>query len=129
MKTRDQLVTEIRPKIKFDETSALPMEKFQGNCLRPILKLQNPLFIQTFLYRMEAVKTRFPLLSEKEKAEKIRNSLQNDHWVRQRMLGLVSGLFTEDEMAFYYQNETEVNRRVVSMLIERLTDQLVAKVK
>ncbi len=125
MNNRDQLLTDLRPAIDFDPVPALAFEQFQGKALRPILKLQNKVLLLALKHRFMAVKLRFESLSAEEKKSTLLTFLHKDNWLRQRLLGMVTGLFTETEFAFYLENEAEINRRIIALLLQRFTDQLV----
>ena len=45
MKKRSEELVELRPSIFLEEESSKPMEKFQNQVLRPILKYQHELWI------------------------------------------------------------------------------------
>ena len=52
--------------------------------------------------------------------EKTENLLTRDNRLRGLLFGMVIGLLDEEELAYYLDNESAVNRRITGMLTERL---------
>lgn len=99
-------------------------ESFQNEVLRPILKLQNDLFIAVFINYIVKNKTDFYSLSVEKKLSLIENSIQKDIKFRNALKGVIIGLFTIDEYAKYINNSSSLNKRMMGMLIERLKSQV-----
>jgi hypothetical protein len=99
-------------------------EFFQNQTLRPILKLQNDLFIEVCKNYIVKSKTDFQQLSTDKKLKFIENSIQKDIKFRNSLKGIVIGLYTIDEYLLYTQNSSALNKRMMSMLIERLKSQV-----
>jgi hypothetical protein len=99
-------------------------EKFQNQTLRPILKLQNDLFISVFINHISKHKNDFYSLPVDKKLQFIENAIQKDIKFRNSLKGMVIGLFTIDEYALYIQNSSSLNKRMMNMLIERLKSQV-----
>ncbi|HRZ31096.1 MAG TPA: glyoxalase [Flavobacterium sp.] len=95
-------------------------EKFQNLTIRPILKLQNDLFIDVFKNYVSKHKNDFYSYSVEKKLLFIENAIQKDIKFRNSLKGMVIGLFTIDEYAEYIQNSSNLNKRMMNMLIERL---------
>lgn len=99
------------------------IEKFQNETLRPILKLQNDLFVAYF---REYLKNKnFETLSADKKAQHINGSLQNDLALKNMCIGIIVGMFTEKELAIYICDRKTFSKRIITMLSERLRDQLI----
>lgn len=125
METRDQFIINLRGEtIGFVNLSSSSDEKFQNQTLRPILKLQNDLFIEVFKNHISKHKNDFYLYSVEKKLQFIENSIQKDIKFRNALKGIVIGLFTVDEYATYIQNSSSLNKRMMNMLIERLKSQV-----
>ena len=125
MKTKDEALLEIRGSaIGTIFESSGSEEKFQNQTLRPILKLQNDLFIEVF--RNYAVKQKgvFFTLSTEKKLDYIEKALQRDIKFRNSLKGIVIGMFTITEYKEYIQNSSNLNKRMMTMLIERLKSQV-----
>ncbi len=99
-------------------------ELFQNKTLRPILKLQNDLFVLVFInYAVKQKNTFFDLTPEKKLAY-IENTIHRDIKFRNSLKGMVIGLFTSEEYEEYIQNSSSLNKRMMNMLIERLKSQV-----
>lgn len=124
MENRDSKITSIRPQIESDKNITLALEKFQNESLRPILKFQNQLILQVFQQTILEFKVDFEKLSTTKKQTKINEILKENVQVKQFYLGLIVAYFTEIEFQFYSENKKEINKRIISLLIERITSQL-----
>ena len=99
-------------------------EIFQNQTLRPILKLQNDLFLAVFENQISKHKNDFYKLSVEKKFHYIENVIQKDIKFRNSLKGIVIALFTLDEYASYILNSSSLNKRMMNMLIERLKSQV-----
>jgi len=99
-------------------------EEFQNEVLRPILKLQNDLFIASFVNHIAKNKIDFNSISVDKKMAIIENAIQKDIKYRNAIKGMIIGLFTAEEYAQYIKNSSGLNKRMMGMLIERLKSQL-----
>ncbi len=125
METRDAFITSLRgERIGSVSESSSSDEKFQNQTLRPILKLQNDLFIEVFKNHISKHKNDFYLSSVEKKLLFIENTIQKDIKFRNALKGIVIGLFTIDEYAAYILNSSSLNKRMMNMLIERLKSQV-----
>ena len=126
MNDRPNDLLRIRPEIKktqqFENMSV--EERFQNETLRPILKLQNPLFLAVFHNYIEKRKEVFYSLGLEKKLNYIENSLNRDQKFGDSIKGMVIGLFTMEEYNAYSRNSSALNKRMMSMVIERLKDQV-----
>ena len=126
MNDRPNDLLRIRPEIKktqqFENMSV--EERFQNETLRPILKLQNPLFLAVFHNYIEKRKEEFYSLGLEKKLNYIENSLNRDQKFGDSIKGMVIGLFTMEEYNAYSRNSSALNKRMMNMVIERLKDQV-----
>ena len=99
-------------------------EIFQNQTLRPILKLQNDLFIEVFRNYAVKQKNVFFSLGPDKKMAYIENVIQRDIKFRNSLKGMVIGLFTVQEYQEYILNSSNLNKRMMNMLIERLKSQV-----
>ena len=125
METRDELLAAYKGKtigLVYENSSA--EEKFQNETLRPILKFQNDLFIEVF--RNYAIKQKglFFTLSPEKKMNYVENTIHKDIKFRNSLKGIVIGLFTIDEYHEYIQNSSNLNKRMMNLLIERIKSQI-----
>ena len=125
--SRDQFLLKGRPEIPSiqNTTKTLDLEVFQNKVLRPILKLQNTIFVSVFLDELRRKKQNFTTFSSEDKHKAIQRNLNTNSSLKQRFLGIVMGLFTNTEMAFYQRHMSAINKRIFSMLKIRLEDQLI----
>ncbi|MEB8329153.1 glyoxalase [Flavobacteriaceae bacterium KMM 6897] len=99
-------------------------ERFQNQTLRPIIKLQNFLIISVFKNYIGKHKNRFYELTLQKRMEYIENAVQKDIKFRNSLKGLVVGQFTVEEYEAYIRNSSDLNKRMMNMVIERLKDQI-----
>ena len=99
-------------------------EAFQNITLRPILKLQNDLFVQVFINYAVKQKSTFFALTVDKKLNYIENSIHRDMKFRNLLKGMIIGFFTVNEFHDYIKNSSNLNKRMMNLLIERLKSQL-----
>lgn len=99
-------------------------ETFQNRTIRPILKLQNNLFIASFINYVNKHKGEFYTYTIDRKLSFIENAIQKDIKFRNALKGMVIALFTVDEYNEYISNSSQLNKRMMNLLIERLKDQV-----
>ena len=99
-------------------------EAFQNITLRPILKLQNDLFVQVFINYAVKQKNTFFSLTPDKKLNYIENSIHKDMKFRNLLKGMIIGFFTKNEFHDYIKNSSNLNKRMMNLLIERLKSQV-----
>ena len=99
-------------------------EKFQNFTIRPILKLQNDLFIEVFRNYIKKRKNVFYQFTLEKQVEYIKNAIQKDTKFRNSMKGMVIGQFTVEEYLIYIKNSSALNKRIMNMVSERLISQI-----
>ena len=125
METRDNNVLELRGETLGAITDQSSLEEvFQNRTLRPILKLQNDLLIQVFINYVVKQKSVFFSLTPEKKMAYIENVIHRDIKFRNSLKGTIIAFFTLDEYAEYIQISSNLNKRMMNMLIERLKSQL-----
>jgi len=125
MNQRDTFLKEFRgPTLGTVTAQSSADELFQNEVLRPILKLQNDLFIVSFLNYTSKNHIDFNAHSVEKRMTIIENAIQKDIKFRNSLKGMIIGLFTTDEYALYIKNSSSLNKRMMGMLIERLKNQL-----
>lgn len=125
MENRDAFIAEFRGETLGTVSSqSSPDEVFQNQVLRPILKLQNDLFIEVFKNYISKYKNDFYSYSVEKKVTYIENSIHKDIKFRNSLKGIVIALFTIQEYNTYIQNSSSLNKRMMNMLIERLKNQM-----
>jgi hypothetical protein len=99
-------------------------EQFQNEVLRPILKLQNDLIILSFQNYLSVNKINFNSFTVDKKVTLIENSIHKDSKLRDTFKGIIIGLFTSNEYSLYATNSSNINKRIITMLVERLQSQI-----
>lgn len=117
LQLRGEAIGEIFPQSSKDEI-------FQNRTLRPILKLQNDLFIESFINYVNKSKSDFYNMGTEKKMAFIDNAVHKDIKFRNALKGMVMAMFTVEEFREYILNSSDLNKRMMNMLIERLKDQV-----
>ena len=99
-------------------------EIFQNQTLRPILKLQNDLYFSLFTNYALRQKADFNSLSISKKQIFIVQSIQKDAVLKNTFIGITIGMFTLEELKIYESESKVFNKRIITMLIERLKSQI-----
>ena len=112
--------------VKFgdENVESLSEEYFQNNTLRPILRLQNDLLIEVFKNYAVKQKNTFFELSPDKKEKYIENVIQKDIKFRNSLKGMIIALFSVEEYLDYIKNSSNLNKRMMTMLMERLKSQV-----
>jgi len=131
MSTRTENLLSIRPVISsakiYDSMSS--DELFQNKTLRPIIKMQHDLFIAVFKNYISKHKNVFYELSLSKQLSYIDNAIHKDMKFRNSVKGMIIGQFTEEEYALYIQNSSALNKRMMTIVKERLLDSIQAFAK
>jgi len=126
MSTRSEKLLQQRPDIPTSKINDQmgSEEYFQNAVLRPILKLQNNLFISVFKNYIKKHKNVFYELSIEKKQRYVEHAIQKDIKFRNSLKGMIIGMFTVEEYETYKLNSSALNKRMMNLLIVRLKDQL-----
>ena len=124
---RDKNIVLLRPKVNSNKNISYKndIEQFQNIVLRPILKFQNDLLLELFLFEFEKTKTKFDLINNEQKIKLIINNLKYNNKLKQILLGTIIGMFSNKNINFYKTNYSKINKRIFSMLNDRIIDQLI----
>ena len=122
---RNELLSEIKSeKLGIDFLDTLSEEAFQNTTLRPIIKFQNDLLLQVFINYAVKQKGLFFTLSPDKMEKYIENVIQKDIKFRNALKGIIIGLFTVEEYSNYIKNSSSLNKRMMTLLIERYRSQI-----
>ena len=123
---RDTQLKKLRPNIPAISEKDLKsdIEKFHHQILRPILKFQNEMILDSFLAEMRRFKIDFEKLSKNEKQNKIQSTLQSNQKFQMFLLGQITGLFAKEEFRFFLENRAPIKKRILEMTAERIRSQL-----
>lgn len=95
-------------------------ERFQNATLRPIILMQNDLFIAVFRNYIAKRKNVFYEQSLPKQLEYIENAISKDMKFRNSLKGMVIGQFTAEEYDTYIKNSSALNKRMMHISKERL---------
>lgn len=125
MEDRDAFLREFRGEtLGTVNAQSSPDELFQNQTIRPILKLQNDLFIAVFINYVNKNKADFYSYTVEKKLQTIENSIQKDIKFRNSLKGIIMALFTIEEYDVYIQNSSSLNKRMMNLLVDRLKSQV-----
>jgi len=95
-------------------------ERFQNEVLRPIIKLQHDLIVVFFENHTLHKKLIFSDLSALKKSDLIVSIFNKDSQFKIELRGLIIGHFTVEEFTIYQNMSSEINKRIYTMIKERL---------
>ena len=116
---RDDQLVAMRPEVPTSE-GALPLESFQNDTLRPVIKMQHEVILQAWHRYVLEQKGKFYKLNRPDQEEYIRYAYQTNRAFRAFNLGLVCGVFTKVEWEIFRLNEKELSKRVYSLIAQRV---------
>ena len=114
---------QLRPIIE-TEAVTQPDEQFLHQTLRPVLKLQNDLLLEITRHFLAKRKVKLSGKSPAQRNQQIQHSVAKDNRLRGLLFGCILGQFTTEELSFYLANESETNRRITHLLVQRLQTQM-----
>lgn len=118
--TRDQSLISIRPLIDIKQENNLPLEKFQNDTLRPILKLQHDCILKIFNDFLQAHKMTLNNLSKEQIEEIIHHNIKKNMALQSMLKGIIIGHFTESELSYWLLHKEEINKRIIQLCIKRI---------
>jgi hypothetical protein len=123
MNDRPNDIIKIRPVLNLKKSSQITDEEsFQNYTLRPIIKLQSPVLIETYRNYIIKHKNVFYELSNEKKLDYIENSINKNQKFRNLLKGMIIGLFTIEEYHIYKKNSSSLNKRMMNIVLKRLQD-------
>jgi hypothetical protein len=121
---RSEQLLNLREKITFQEDKTKSsIEFFQHKTLRPILKFLNETLNKISLNYIINLNPDFLYLNQLEQEKRILSTLKKEQILKNKLLGIVIGLFTQEEIDFYLKNNLKVDERIQQMLQERIRTQ------
>ena len=105
-----------------DNMSAL--ELFQNQTLRPVIKMQHDLLIASFNTYKAKRKIDFSSLTDQKKRSKSKAVFVKDINYKNLTLGFIIGAFSLEEFSYYSLNASELNKRIIQIVIQRVQDSL-----
>jgi len=117
---RDDHLAAMRPEVKTAE-GALPIEAFQNEVLRPVIKMQHRIILLAWHRYAVEQKGKFYKLNRPDQEAYIRHAYQTNRAFRAFNLGLVCGVLTEVEWRIFQTNEKELAKRVYNLISQRVS--------
>ena len=118
----DAALLALRPLVPTETTDADgTVGTFLHATLRPVLKLQNDPLLALVA---DFVRDHHIALRPTDQHHQLTELLGRNTKLRYTIVGLITGLFTADEYAFYRPHRAEVNRRLLEMALRRVLDQM-----
>ena len=119
---REELVA-LRPIIEtLRTTDVSPIEQFQNECLRPIIKMQHDVLIGLVKSHPNFDEIRHKKDSLLQFQDKIRTFIVKQPALKHLLIGMVLAMFTVDEMETYIKHATDFNKRISGMICQRISD-------
>lgn len=121
---KDEQLLALRPDLNLDSENSNTIESFQNNTLRPILKLQHELTLAV-LYKSKHFSQNLKKVDQKKTTELndfIKKYLSTDKNLRNKIIGMIVGMMTTEELDYYLNHESELNKRISSMQVKRYAD-------
>jgi hypothetical protein len=115
---KKQLRPEILSIIKTENFS--PLEKFQNETLRPIIKLQHDLILTRFEHYLKQNKINIIELNKTQKTDLMNKLFKSDTRLKNDFRGLIIGLFTLEEYKEYLTISSQLNKRINNMIRQKI---------
>ena len=117
----DAALLALRPVVPIETTDAADtVGNFLHATLRPVLKLQNDLLLAVVT---DFVRDHHIVLRPTDQQHQLTELLGRNTKLRHTVVGLITGIFTTEEYAFYRLHRAELNRRLLEMALRRVLDQ------
>jgi len=125
---REENIRSIRPLLKLADTDKKPLELFQNETLRPILKLQQEFTYALLNNHKNYQPKKFAGFNRQQYEAFLSKYLQTNLDLKNQLLGAVIGLLSLVEFEFYKLERKELNRRIIQMQMKRFADTMYADV-
>jgi hypothetical protein len=117
-------IKEIRDTISFNNEFCKTQEElFQHITLRPILKYLNLHLNKLVLAQCIQFNSNFSELGVHQQHTFIKQQLSKNNTLKNQLIGCIIGLLDEVELQNYQQNIQDYNKRINSMIEQRVLDQ------
>ena len=115
----------LRPVLKnLINSNTTDLERFQNEVLRPIIKMQNNLLVALFKNYIRNRKIEFNKLKAEVQENKINSILTKDINFKNILIGSIIGHLNKNEIEIYLKSKSELNKRIIQMVKQRLQDNL-----
>ena len=118
--------SKVRPNlINLINLNTSDIERFQNEVLRPIIKMQNNLLVAFFKNYIKNNKIKFNTLKAEVQENKINTILTKDINFKNILIGSIIGHLEENEIEIYFKYKTEINKRIIQIIKQRLHDNFI----
>ena len=118
----------VRPVLKnLINSNTSDLEKFQNQVIRPIIKMQNNLLTVFFKNYIRNRKIEFDRLKSEDQENKIKTILTKDINFKNILIGSIVGHFDENEIEIYLKSTSELNKRIIQIVNQRLVDKYITQ--
>lgn len=118
----------IRPVLKnLINSNTSNIERFQNQVIRPIIKMQNNFLVVFFEDYLKNRKIEFYIIKYEDQENKINTILTKDINFKNILLGSIVGHFDENEIKVYLKSTSELNKRIIQMIKQRLLDNCITQ--
>ncbi|MDC1371734.1 glyoxalase [Flavobacteriaceae bacterium] len=116
----------LRPVLKnLINSNTSDLERFQNEVIRPIIKMQNNLLVAFFNNYIRNRKIEFNKLEAEFQKNKIKTILTKDVNFKNILIGSIIGHLNENEIKIYLKSKSELNKRIIQMVMQRLQGNLI----
>ncbi|QHJ07829.1 hypothetical protein [Hymenobacter busanensis] len=121
----DDALRALRPSVPVEPTAvAGTADAFLHHTLRPVLKLLNAHLLQLVADVSREYRLPLATAAAADQERLVLELLQRNARLQHTVVGMVCGLLTTDEYAFYRRHRAECNRRVLELVRQRVSTQL-----
>lgn len=118
----------VRPVLKnLINSNTSDLERFQNQVIRPIIKMQNNLLTVFFKNYIRNRKIEFDRLKSEDQENKIKTILTKDINFKNILIGSIVGHFDENEIEIYLKSNSELNKRIIQIVKQRLIDNYITQ--
>ena len=118
----------VRPVLKnLINSNTSDLERFQNEVIRPIIKMQNNLLTVFFKNYIRNRKIEFDRLKSEDQENKIKTILTKDINFKNILIGSIVGHFDENEIEIYLKSTSELNKRIIQIVKQRLIDNYITQ--
>ena len=120
----------VRPVLKnLINSNTSDLERFQNKVIRPIIKMQNNILVVFFEDYIRNRKIEFDKLKSEDQENKIKTILTKGINFKNILIGSIVGHFDENEIEIYLKSTSELNKRIIQIVKQRLLDNYITQVE
>lgn len=125
-KMRKDQIVQLRPDIPNAEITKgiTEIERFQNLSLRPVIKFQHEVILAIFSEYARKIHKDWGSLSNEKKENFIESVLKKNQQLKNQYIGVILGLMNLEEIKFYQNHSSEINRRITQIIKQRIQTNL-----